>query len=227
MAADVRNKEIQVQKPAQSLEHFQAKVASGDDLETGILRQLLIGLGAVAVLGLTWVGVDAWMAKGLERHESALAEVLAKVEGPGGLPLPAAELETRMRENLPALEALAKSAPSSRRAVVQGLAASWKLQLEGRGAAPAVDLKDPWARIREGQRLLSRGEAEAAAAMLEPLRKSATPGAPWGQLWWATRLDVDRLKVDRTQALKDVAEYKAQYKGEADSSEMDKLLAGI
>lgn len=226
MATDARNKEIQVQKPAQSLEHFQAKVASGADLETGLLNQVLLGLGVVALLGLGWIGVDAMRTKAVERHESALAELLLKVEGDGATPPPAAELEKRMRENLATLQGLAASAPGSRKAITEGLLASWKLQLEGKGAAPAMQ-NDPWSRLREAQRLLDKGDAAAASAALDPLRKDATPQAPWGNLWWLTRLDVDRLKGDRPQALRDAADYKERFKQEADAATVERTLNSL
>lgn len=227
MAANPKSKEIQVQKPAQSLQHFQAKVASGDDLDTGVLRQVILLVVALAVIGLGWFGFAAWRAQKLERHETALADLLIKVEGDGGTPLPPAELESRYRANLPALEALVASAPSSRRTIMQGMVASWKLQLEGKGTAAAPDLGTPWGRLREAQRLIAKGEGATAASILEPLRRQANPQAPWGQLWWTTRLELHRLRGDRAQALTDVAEYKARYKQDADAAQMDKLLNGI
>jgi len=227
MAAPSKNKEIQVQKPAQSLQHFQAKVASGADLETGVLTQVLLGVGVVAVMGLGWFGYDGWRVRAVERHEAALAELLLKVEGDATTPVPPAELEQRFKANLPQLEALAASAPGSRRAIAQGLVASWKLQLEGKGTGIAPDLKDPWGRIREAQRLTAKGDAAGAHALLEPLRKQADAQATWGQFWWATRAELHRLQGDRAQALKDVAEYKARFKQDADAVQMDKLLQGI
>ena len=227
MAANPKSKEIQVQKPAQSLQHFQAKVASGDDLDTGILQPVLGAVAVVAIVGLGWFGFEAWRAQKLERHEAALAELLFKVEGDGATPVPPAELEQRYRANLPALEALAVSAPSSRRAIVQGMAASWKLQLEGKGNPLTPDLKNPWSRIREAQRLIAKGDAAGATTLLEPLRKQAEPQAPWGQLWWTPRVELHRLKGDRAEALKDVADYKARFKQDADGVQMDKLLQGI
>lgn len=226
MAADIRNKEIQVQKPAQSLEHFQAKVASGEDLETGMLRQLMLGVGVVAVLGLGWVGVDAYLTHRLEQHETAVAEILLKVQGDGVTPVAPAEAEKLMRENLPKLEALAQSAPGSRKAITQGLVAAWKLQLDGKGATPAGAAKDPWARIREAQARIAKGDAEGAVAQLEPLRGDATSGAAWAQLWWSTRMEAHRLKGDRPQALKDLADYKARFKQDADP-QLEKALQGI
>lgn len=226
MAADIRNKQIQVQKPAQSLQHFQAKVASGDELDTGILRPVLAGLGLVVVVGLGWVGIDAWRVRQVERHEAAVAQLMVKVQGDGVTPVAAPEAEKLMREALPKLEALAKDAPASRRAVTAGLLASWKLQLDGKTTAIPVG-KDPWSRLREAQRLLLKGDGVAAAAQLEPLRADATPQAPWGQLWWATRMDVHRLVGDRNQALKDLAEYKARYQQDADADGMARMAQGI
>lgn len=227
MAADIRNKEIQVQKPAQSLEHFQAKVASGDDLDTGMLHQLLLGVGAVALVGLGWVGINAYLTNRVEKHETAVAEILLKVQGDGVTPVPAAEAERLMREQLPRLEALAASAPGSRKAITQGLVSSWKLQLDGKTQALAADAKDPWGRLREAQALISKGDAAGAVGHLEPFRADAKPEAAWGQLWWTTRMEAHRLQGDRPQALKDLAEYKARFKKDADNEAMTKVVQGI
>jgi len=225
MAANIKSKEIQVQKPAQSLQAFQQKLASGEDSQTTILKPLLIGVGVVAALAISFFGFRAWRANNLEKHETALAELLLEVQGDGLSPLPSAELEKRMREKLPRLEALAKSAPGEARENAQGLLATWRLKLDGRGTQPTVG-SDPWARLRLAQRQLALGQADDVASTLKSLHSSAKPETPWAPLFWATLMDLHRLKGDRDQAWKDYAEYKTLFKEHADPS-FEKVLASI
>lgn len=225
MAANPKSKEIQVQKPAQSLQAFQQKLASGEDPQTTLLKPLLIGVSIVALLVIGFFGFRAWRASNLEKHETALAELLMEVQGDGLAPIPTAELEKRMREKLPRLEAMAKNAPGEARDHVQGLLATWRLQLDGKGPQ-APESSDPWSRLRLAQRQLALGQADAVAATLQSLRGSAKPETPWAPLFWATLLDLHRLKGDRDQAWKDYAEYKALFKDRADAS-FEKVLAAI
>lgn len=225
MAANPKSKEIQVQKPAQSLQAFQQKLASGEDPQTTILKPLLFGVGLTALLVIGFFGFRAWRAGALEKHETAVAQLLLEVQGDGLAPLPSAELERRMREKLPQLELLANRAPGAAKDRTQGLLATWRLQLDGK--APQVPQgSDPWARLRMAQRQLALGQADEVAASLQPLRNAAKPDAPWAPLFWATLLDSHRLKGDRTGAWKDYAEYKALFKERADPS-FEKVLAAI
>lgn len=225
MAANIKSKEIQVQKPAQSLQAFQQKLASGDDSQVTILKPLLIGTGAVAALVIGFFGFRAWRANALEKHEAAVAELLVEVQGDGLAPVPAAELEKRMRENLPRLESLAKAAPGAASDSTKGLLASWHLQLDGKAPLPPAG-SDPWDRLRAAQRQLALGQTEEVASTLKALRSSAKPDAPWAPLYWATLLDLHRLKGDRSEAWKDYADYKALFKDRADAS-FEKVLASI
>jgi hypothetical protein len=225
MAAPIKNKEIQVQKPAQSLQAFQQKLASGEDTHSTLLKPLLIGAGVVAALILGFFGFRAWRNSTLEKHEVALASLLVEVQGDGLTPVPPAELEKRMRDHLPQLEALAKSAPGDAQESTRGLLAAWHLQLDGK-TTPLAAGTDPWSRLRQAQRQLALGQAEEAAANLQPLRRSAKPDEPWAPLFWATLLDLHRLKGDREQAWKDFAEYKSLFKDRADAS-FEKALASI
>lgn len=225
MAAKIKSKEIQVQKPAQSLQAFQQKLASGEDTQVTLLKPILIGTGLVAALTIGFFGFRAWRANTLDKHEAALAELLVQVQGDGVTPVPPAELEKRMRENLPRLESLAKEAPGSAREVTQGLLATWRLELDGKGAATPME-SDPWGRLREVQRQLALSQTDSAIATLKKLRGSATPDAPWAPLYWATLMDLHRLKGDRAQAWKDYSDYKTLFKDHADPS-LEKVLASI
>ncbi len=225
MAANHKSKEIQVQKPAQSLQAFQQKLASGEESQATLLKPLLIGAGLVAALVIGFFGFRAWRANVLEKHEATVAELMNEVQGDGLTPVPPAELEKRMRTSLPRLEALAHSAPGAAAANTQGLLASWRLQLDGKAPQAAMG-SDPWSRLRTAQRQLALGQAEEVAATLKTLRSSAKPDAPWAPLFWSTLLDLHRLKGDRAQAWKDYAEYKSLFKDSADAS-FEKVLASI
>jgi len=225
MAANIKSKEIQVQKPAQSLQAFQQKLASGDDSQVTLLKPLLIGTGIVAALAIGFFGFRAWRTNAIEKHEAAVAELLFEVQGDGLTPVPPADIEKRMRERLPRLETLAKGAPGPVADITEGMLASWCLQLDGAATPPALG-SDPWDRLRLAQRQVALGQAEEASSTLKPLRGNAKPDAPWAPLYWATLLDLHRLKGDRAEAWKDYAEYKALFKERADES-LEKVLASI
>jgi predicted Zn-dependent protease len=229
MAAHSKDKVIQVQKPAQSLQAFQKKVASGEDIQAGYLKPLLLGAGVLVVATASYFGFVAWRANALEQHQTALADLQLEIGGDSAVagtePVSAQDLEKRMRDHLPQLEALARNAPAEDRTVTQSLLATWQVELGEKGAAHAAPT-DTWGRLRLAQRQIALGQAQEAAATLTPLRRSADPDEPWASLFWSTLMDADRLQGDRTQALKDLAEYKARFKQLVDPS-VEQLLAGV
>lgn len=226
MARPSKQREIQVQKPAQSLAHFKTKLAQPHVEEVGLLKPILIGAGVVVALGLILGGWQAYRSQAVEKHEAALALLQEAVDGDGVTPVPAATVEQRMRERLPQLEALAASAPASRRAVTQGLLRTWLLDLNGTAPEP-TSAADPWGRIRLADRAIALGQAPAARQQLDPLRANARPGQPWAEAYWAAVLDADRVAGDRSQAWKDLSEYKARFKGRGDAGALDSLLQSI
>lgn len=226
MAANIKSKEIQVQKPAQSLQAFQRNLASGHEVQEGLLKPLAIGVGAVVFVVVVIFGIRAWRSGVVERHEVAVSEVVMAAQGDGLSPVPPQELEKRMRENLPRLESLAKSAPSSRRAATEALVASWRLSLDGRGAVPGTG-SGPWDRLREAQKALALGKDKEAAQALSALRKDAGPDAPWAALFWASQLELDRLQGNRDQAWKDVADYRSRFKDKSDTAQLERIVQGI
>ncbi|NTV73576.1 MAG: hypothetical protein HGA66_05160, partial [Holophaga sp.] len=156
---------------------------------------------------------------------SELANLQLEVSGDSTEPVPAAEVEKRMREKLPQLEALARSAPGSEKATTEGILASWKLQLDGKGAIPAV-AGDAWGKLRLAQKQVAMGQGAEALATLGSLRKDADPDQAWAPVFWTTLLDADRLQGDRAQALKDFADYKARFKTQADPA-VERMLQGV
>lgn len=226
MATNIKDKEIQIQKPAQSLQAFQQKLSTGQVDEPGILKPVLIGFGIVSLVALSFFGLLAYRTRSIEKHETALAELMLAVQGDDTTPVAPPELEKRMRENLPKLEALVKSAPSSCKVTTQGVLDTWRLQLDGKGIVlPAAT--DPWSRLRLAQRSLALGEAKEVQQMIEPLRKKAGPDEAWSKLYWTTQLELDRMQGHRDQAWKDLAEYKARFKDNADSASLERILNGI
>jgi hypothetical protein len=226
MARPTKDREIQVQKPAQSLAHFQTKLNQGTEEEGTLLKPILIGVTSLVLLGVVYGGWSAWHTQSVEKHEAALAAIQMEVEGDGVKPLPPEDVEKRMRAQIGRLEALAANAPSSRKAVTSGLLATWRLALEGKEQAPAK-AEDAWAQIRLAQRALTLGRIQDARAQLDPLRAKATPGEAWAEAYWSSQMDADRLAGDRAQALKDLAEYKARFKGRGDASALENLLQSI
>jgi hypothetical protein len=226
MARPTKAREIQVQKPAQSLAHFQTKLSQGQEEDGALLKPILMGAAALLAVGLLFGAWSAWRTSLAEKHEAALAALQMEVEGDGIAPLPAAEVEKRMRAHLGALEALAKTAPSAQKAATSGLLATWRLTLEGKGQAP-TQADDAWGQIRLAQRALALGLVQDARAQLDPLRAKATPDAAWAEAFWNSQVDADRLAGDRTQALKDLAEYKARFKTRGDASAMETLIQSI
>jgi hypothetical protein len=229
MVTHGKGKVIQVQKPAQSLQAFQKKVAAGDDIQAGLLKPLLMAAGVLVVGFAAFYGYRASRASSLEKHQTALADLQIEVLGdqsvPGSTPSPQA-LEQAMRQRLPQLETLARTAPHGDRAVTDGLLATWQLELGVPGTAPAAPPTDPWGRLRLAQKQLALGQGQEAAATLASLRGAAGPDRPWAPVFWSTLLGVDQLQGNREQAWKDLADYKGRFKQRADSG-LDRLLAGV
>ena len=218
-----RDKVIQVQKKAQSLEQFQ-RSAAGEG--SPLLKSLLMGAGAIVLAIVAWGAWSTHRQHQVEAFEAGLAALRLEVEGDGSAPLAPGQLQSRMQAALPRLESLAQGAPSSCKPAAQGLIATWKLELSGQGGAQA-DSGTPWGRLREAQRLTALGQGKEAKAILDPIRGKAMPDEPWGQAYWASQLEVDRLNGDRDQARKDLDEYQSRYKDSADAARFDKLVQSI
>jgi hypothetical protein len=225
--ADIKNKEIQVQKPAQSLAHFQSKVASADDVETGLVKPLLIGGGTVVALVIGYFGYANWQAGRLERYETSRTEVLRAIVGDPKAPAGLSDLEKRVRDNLPALEQLAKSAPGARRAEAQAEVDAFRLMLDGKTATPLPAPSTPETRIQLAARLVALGKGAEAVDLLKPLRGKATAAQTWSDLYWATLIDARRLTGDRAAALQDLSDYKAEFKGEGSTRLLERMVQGI
>lgn len=225
--ATPKAKEIQVQKPAQSLAHFQQKLAQGQDLQTGMLKPLLIGASSIVILVAGYFGLNAWRDSKVEVFEASLAEITQGLDGTGPTPLGADQLEKTMRERLPKLEALVKAAPAPRKASAGGLLAAWKLALDGKSPAAAVPSKNPWTRIAQAERAIALGQGQEALNLLSSLRNSAWPKEDWANLYWNTLVEANRLAGNRDQAWKDYAEYKNRFKDRAITALMDRSLQGI
>ncbi len=227
MVSHSKDRVIQVQKPAQSLQAFQRKVATGEDIQVGYLKPLLMGAG-ILVLGFgSFYGFRAVRAASLEKHLTALADLQMEVIGDSTAtqPLSPQDLEQRMRERLPRLEALARSAPRDDRAVSEGLLATWRLQPGEKVAAPAAPT-EAWGKLRLAQKQVALGQGPEAAATLASLRSAAGPDRDWAPIFWSTLLDADRLQSNRDQAWKDLADYKSRFKQLADPA-LERVLAGV
>ncbi len=226
MASPIKSKEIQVQKPAQSLQAFQKGLATGNGSQMSIIKPALIAAVVVFMGSIGFFGYRSWASGSVEKHETALAELMLAVQGDPKIPAQPADIEKRMRENLPKLEVLAKSAPASRRATTEGLLATWRLELDGKGGI-APKAEDPWSRLRLAQRQIALGQGQEALGTLTPLRSGAGPSEAWGDLFWKTLLAARTLQGEREQALKDYAEYKQRFREQADIRGMESILIGI
>ena len=218
-----RDKVINVQKKAQSLEQFQRR-AAGEGSST--LKSVFIGVG-LAVAGIIAWGVwSVHRMRASQAFETQVATLRLQVEGDGLSAVPAEQLQSRMQAALPRLEALVKDAPSSSRPQVVGLLATWKLDLSGQGGVPTAT-DTPWGRLREAQRLTALGQGKEAKAILDPLRAKATEEASWGQAYWISLLEVDRLNGDRNQAFKDLSDYRARFKDAGNGAQLDRMVQSI
>jgi hypothetical protein len=215
---------IQVQKPAQSLERFQQDYARAQDGDGSLLRPILMGVGVVALIGIGYLAFDQWRQTKVEAFETSLSLLVEEVEG-GAQPATGEALEKKMRDALPRLEALAREAPSPRKAMAQGMVAAWKLSLDGKGAAPGGS--DAWSRLAGVRRNLALGQTAEAAKALEGLRSKAEPSESWSTEFWKLQLESDRLAGAGDQARAHLAEYKARFKGRALDPSLDKLTEGI
>ncbi len=225
--AGVRNKEIQVQKPAQSLAHFQAKVASADDVETGLVKPLLIGGGTVLALVVGYFAFSSWQAGKVERYEASRAEILRALEADPKVASAPGDFEKRLRESLPGLEQLAKEAPSSRRAQALAEVASYRLMLDGKGGGVPPAATTPLGKVQAGARLVALGQGKEALDLLLPLRGKAKAGETWADLYWVTLMDARRLTGDRAGALKDLSDYRTEFKGEGYIRRLEQMAQGI
>lgn len=225
MVLQSKSKVIQVQRPAQSLQAFQQKVATGQAGRNNLLKPLLICGGTLLGAGILFFSLKAWNASRHEAFETDMAALELDVVGDPMTPVPPAEIEKRMRDNLPRLEALVRRAPGAERPSAEGMLASWKLQLDGQGGIPA-ETGDAWGRLRLAQKQVALGQGDQALATLAALRKNADPSKAWSSVYWSTLLDADRLKGDRALALKDYADYKERFKTQADP-ELERMLQGV
>lgn len=218
-----RDKVINVQKKAQSLEQFQRR-AAGEG--SPVLKSVFIGAGALVLGIVAWGAWTVHRQHQAEAFETGIAALRLQVEGDGTTPVPADQLRSRMQAALPRLEALVKEAPSSRRAQAAGLLATWNLDLSGQGGI-AASRDTPWGRLRGAQRLTALGQGKEAKALLDPIRAKATPDAAWGEAYWVSLLEVDRLNGDRDQAFKDLGEYRARFKDAGNGAQLDRMVQSI
>lgn len=226
MARDIKQREIQVQKPAQSLQAFQQKLATQPEENATLLKPVALGAAALLLTAGAYFGFSAWRSGTIEKHEAAVSELRQTVLGDGISPVTPGEVEKRMREKLPELEALLQRAPGPCKESTQQLLASWRLQLDGKGGIPSGNAT-PWERLGLVQRQIALGKTAEAEQTLAPLRAKAEPEAAWAGLYWNSLMDLHRLKGDREQAWKDYAEYKRRFKDRADTGTMERLLAAI
>ena len=223
---NIKQKEIQIQKPAQSLTAFQHKVASGVDERSNLMKRVIIISVAILVVIAVVVSWNMWRGHKIEQHETALSALIAEVEGNLSNPVPPAEKERRMRDALPRLEELARTAPSVSKNITNGILSAWKLEIDGAGGAlPAPT--DPWSRLRLAQRHIVLGQSNEASDLISPLHKNAKPNRAWSQMYWLSLMQIRQLDGNREQALKDYAEYREIFKDRADLDAMDKILKTI
>jgi hypothetical protein len=224
--ASIKQKQIRIQKPAQSLTAFQRSVASGTDERSDLIRYFAIAVGAMLAITVVVVSWNLLSSRRIEQHEAALAVLISEVDGNRTSPVPPAEREQRMRGVLSRLEELASKAPGSCKPVALGMLSAWKLELDGQGAGlPAPS--DPWSRLGLAQRSIALGQAAEAHGLISTLHGKADPNQAWSPLYWAALLQARQLEGNREQALKDYAEYRKRFKSQADLATMDKLLGII
>ncbi|MDR2697609.1 MAG: hypothetical protein LBB40_03945 [Holophagales bacterium] len=222
----IKQKEIRIQKPTQSLTAFQRKVALGIDERSNLMKRFIIASAAVLVGIAALVFWNMWRRHKIEQHETALSALITEVEGSLSNPVSSAEREQRMRNALPRLEEIASVAPSASKNVANGIVSTWKLELDGTGGPLPVPT-DHWSRLRLAQRSIVLGQAKEASDLISALHKSAKPDQAWSQLYWSMLMQIRQLEGNREQALKDYSEYRKIFKGQADLSAMDKMLDAI
>ncbi|MDR1840408.1 MAG: hypothetical protein LBQ86_00575 [Holophagales bacterium] len=224
--ADIKQKEIRIQKPAQSLTAFQHKVASGMDERSELVKRFVIAGVAILVVIAGLVFWNLWRQHKIEQHETALAALIAEVQGNRSDTATPDEKEQRMRNALPRLEELARTAPGPCKAIANGIVSTWKVEL-GDDATPLPAPTDPWSRLRLANRHIALGQAAEAYDVISILHKDAKPDRAWSNLYWIALLQIRQLEGNRPQALKDYAEYRQIFKAQADLAAMDKMLSVI
>jgi|GEM_PF-382318 len=223
---NIKQKEIRIQKPAQSLTAFQHKVALGIDERSNLMKQFVI-VSITILLGIAAVVFwNMWRHHKVEQHETALAALITEVQGTLSNPVSSEEREQRMRNAMQRLEELVRTAPGSRKSVTNGILSTWKLELDGKGGPLPVPA-DHWSRLRLAQRSIVLGQAKEANDLITSLHGSAKPNQAWSQLYWPMLMRIRQLEGNREQALKDYAEYRRIFKSQADLSTIDKILDAI
>ena len=224
--ASIKQKEIKIQKPAQSLTAFQRKVASGVDERSVLIRGFVTAGISLLAIAAVLITVRVWSSHNIGKHETALSALIMEVDGTPYSPVPPDERGERLQSAIPILEELAKKAPRTSKDVALGILSAWRLELNGEGAAlPAP--ADPWSRLRLAQRSIALGQAAEASDLISSLHKDAKANRAWAHNYWYALMQIRQLEGNREQALKDYAEYRKIFKQQADLNSMDNILRTI
>jgi hypothetical protein len=225
--ARIKQKEIRIQKPAQSLTAFQAKVASGVDERSTLLKGfVIVSIALLVLIAGMFIG-RMWRKHKIEQHETALAALMTEVNGDIANPIPPEEKEQKLLNALPRMEELAAKAPRTRKDTAMGILSTWKLMGLGDTGGPLPIPTDPWSRLRLAQRSIAIGQTAEAYGFISVLHKKAKPNLAWSQLYWSALLQIRQLEGNREQALKDYAEYRTIFKDKADLVAMGRVLNAI
>ncbi|MDR0498717.1 MAG: hypothetical protein LBH03_03140 [Holophagales bacterium] len=226
LKTNIKQKEIRIQKPAQSLSTFQSKITLGMNEHSNLMKRFII-VGVAILLGIAVVVFwNIWRHHKIEQHETAMSALILEVEGTLTNSVPPAEKEQRMRNALSRLEELARTAPGACKSVANGMVSTWKLELDGKGTSLPTPA-DPWSRLRLAQKNIVLGQSKEAGDAISVLHKIAKPNQAWSQLYWSMLLQIRQLDGDREQALKDYAEYRKIFREQSDLITMDKILDAI
>jgi hypothetical protein len=205
----------------------QKLIQKQDYLGTKVVSTIVVLIGIIAFVATLYVVFQSVQNSSKKKHRIALANF--ELEVFDGINLSSStwpkEIEDRMIERLPQLEALASSAPRSDGGMTDRVLASWRIQLD-RPDSSLPQPSDAWSRLFLGQRFIALGDAKSAQDVVAPLRKSANPNKAWATVFWSNLIGIDQLQGDRNQGWKDLAEYKAKFKQQANPA-LEHMIAGI
>jgi len=205
----------------------QMYIQKSDNIKTKMVLSIVALIVMITVVATLYITFQAVRNSSKKKHRTSLAnfqlEVFDGVVAFGSV-LPK-NIEDRMRESLPQLEALVRSAPSSDDGLTGRVLDSWRTQLS-LGDSSLSKPSDAWGRLFLAQRFVALGDADNATAAIVTLRKSANPSEAWATTFWSTLIDIDQLQGDRNKAWKDLAEYKLRFKQKA-SPELEHIIASI
>lgn len=216
--------EIQVQKPAPSLQNFQKTLGQPD--RTQLFRYALWCGVLSLVLLLSKAGFDYFADQRVVRFLVTFEQIRSESEGNLSNLNKGEALRSSIEKGIPRLQALLKTTPSAYQNQVFGMLKKWELIL---GTSPSTNpsLKlAPWETLQLAEQALAVGQTQQAQDLIQPLGSKAKLQASWGMTYWELQLSIDQQKGSFRDAQDHLALFEKSYP-KADASALRKIVATL